>query len=227
MRQTETVELPSGKVVTIQEMTTKEQSLLTNKKKLRSGVALDELLRNCLDGSDEDIETWLIGDRYYLMIAIRKLTFGDDFEFSVKCPYCDFKSSQSILLSELKTQKPKIDPDGEGETILPQTGKKVKFRLLKGKDERTLMKMGKNDDNFVAGLLRLHTTEVEGESDLMDFFSALNAVDSKHLQEEIEKVDCGVDTLIECECPECQEDYEIDMPMDRSFFSLGTERRKT
>jgi len=39
--------------------------------------------------------------------------------------------------------------------------------------------------------------------------------------DELDRVDCGVDTNIEIECPECFSIQEVDLPFERSFFMPG------
>jgi hypothetical protein len=42
--------------------------------------------------------------------------------------------------------------------------------------------------------------------------------------EAADRVDCGVDTTIEVECPECREVQDVDLPFDSAFFLPGKER---
>ena len=48
--------------------------------------------------------------------------------------------------------------------------------------------------------------------------------DADFLVDEFDRVDCGVDTGIEIECPECFATQEVDLPFDRTFFMPGKER---
>ena len=38
------------------------------------------------------------------------------------------------------------------------------------------------------------------------------------------RVDCGVDTTIEVECPECFTVQEVELPFDKGFFLPGRDR---
>ena len=42
----------------------------------------------------------------------------------------------------------------------------------------------------------------------------------------VDRVDFGVDTTIEIECPDCFALQEVELPFDRSFFMPGKERTK-
>jgi len=75
---TEKVTLPSGIEATIREMTATEEGFLASQKMLKSGEAFEKILRNCVVEKDLDLDNLLVGDRYYLMLAIRRLTYGDE-----------------------------------------------------------------------------------------------------------------------------------------------------
>ena len=47
---------------------------------------------------------------------------------------------------------------------------------------------------------------------------------SKAVVDEFDRVDCGVDTTIEIECPECFGTQDVDLPFDKGFFLPGRER---
>ena len=49
-------------------------------------------------------------------------------------------------------------------------------------------------------------------------------VDLTKLPVRPDRVDCGVDTTIEVECPECREAQDVDLPFDSAFFLPGKER---
>jgi hypothetical protein len=48
--------------------------------------------------------------------------------------------------------------------------------------------------------------------------------DADLLLDEFDRVDCGVDTTVEIECPECFVTQEVDLPFDRTFFMPAKER---
>ena len=48
--------------------------------------------------------------------------------------------------------------------------------------------------------------------------------DADFLVDEFDRVDCGVDTAIEIECPECFATQDVELPFDRTFFMPGKER---
>lgn len=56
------------------------------------------------------------------------------------------------------------------------------------------------------------------------FLEDLSMRDADFLVDEFDRVDCGVDTAIEVECPECFTLQEVELPFDRGFFLPGKAR---
>ena len=92
------------------------------------------------------------------------------------------------------------------ETRLPDAGLRVWFRLLNGADERKLPQLRKTaGDRMLSAMLAWRVLEIEGvpEKDKRRFLEDLSLRDADFLVDEFDRVDCGVDTAIEVECPEC------------------------
>ena len=111
--------------------------------------------------------------------------------------------------------------------MLPDAGKRVWFRLLTGADERRLPQLRRSaDDKLLSAMLAFRVSEVEGVEarERRKFIEELTMRDADFLVDEFDRVDCGVDTAIEIECPECFASQEIDLPFERTFFMPGRER---
>jgi hypothetical protein len=71
--------------------------------------------------------------------------------------------------------------------------------------------------------------EPRQQRDKRRFLEDLSMRDADFLVDEFDRVDCGVDTTIEIECPECFATQEVELPFGRSFFMPGkgrTSRRR-
>jgi hypothetical protein len=80
------------------------------------------------------------------------------------------------------------------------------FRLFTGADERRLPQLHRTaGDRTFSAMLGWRVLEVEGvpEKDKRRFLEDLSLRDADFLVDEFDRVDCGVDTAIEVECPEC------------------------
>ena len=75
-------------------------------------------------------------------------------------------------------------------------------------------------------MLGWRVVEVEGVSpkDKRRFLEDLSMRDADFLVDEFDRVDCGVDTALEVECPECFTLQEVELPFDRGFFLPGKAR---
>ncbi len=217
---TEKVTLPSGAEATIREMTATEEGFLASQKMLKSGEAFEKILRNCLIEKDIDLDNMLVGDRYFLMLAIRRLTYGDDYDFKVRCASCGQTFNMSVNLADLPIKKLEGDPDATHTITLPRTGKKVTFRLLRGRDEKKIATtLRKTPQEIIRLSLFLHTVAVDGSENFSEkFFETLPGADSQYYRREIDAVTCGVDTVVEVECPECDNEFEVQLPISENFF---------
>ncbi len=98
-------------------------------------------------------------------------------------------------------------------------GKTIKFRLGTGKDEKAAAQH-KTVDNALVTMLARKITEIEGVQPGMirAYLEDLGLADLLKLQREFQRRDCGIETTIEIQCPECGSESEIELPLGRSFW---------
>jgi ribosomal protein S27E len=154
------------------------------------------------------------------MLSIRRLTYGDEYDFKVRCASCGQTFNMSVNLAELPIKKLEGDPDATHTITLPRTGRKVTFRLLRGRDEKKIATtLRKNPQEIIRLSLFLHTMAVDGSENFSEkFFETLPGADSQYYRKEIDAVTCGVDTVVEVECPECDNEFEVQLPISENFF---------
>jgi len=242
----EIITCPTGLMGRIRGMKVREERILSDRKLAKSGGQVDELLAACweetvdagpYDFGDKEID-WgqvLQGDRFYALLRVRALTYGAEYAFAVSCQSeaCRARIEWELDLGELPCRELSEESraafaDGNRfETVLPDAGKRVWFRLLTGADERKLPQLRRSaGDRLLSAMLAFRVVEVEGveSRERRRFIEDLTMRDADFLVDEFDRVDCGVDTTIEIECPECFATQEIDLPFDRSFFMPGKER---
>ena len=175
------------------------------------------------------------GDRFYALLQIRALTYGPEYAFAVNCGSdgCRARIEWEFDLRELpcrplsEESRAAFSDGNRFETVLPDAGKRVWFRLLTGSDERRLPQLRRSaGDKLLSAMLAFRVSEVEGVEarERRKFIEELTMRDADFLVDEFDRVDCGVDTAIEIECPECFATQEIDLPFERTFFMPGRER---
>ena len=242
----EIITCPSGLTGRIRGMKVREERVLADRKLAKSGGQVDELLLSCwketvdpgpYDFGDKEID-WskvLQGDRFFALLQIRALTYGPEYAFAVSCQTesCRSRIEWEIDLRQLPCRPLSEESraaflDGNRfESTLPDAGKRVWFRLLTGADERKLPQLRRSaGDRLLSAMLAFRTVEIEGVEprEHRQFIEDLSMRDADFLVDEFDRVDCGVETSIEIECPECFATQEIDLPFDRTFFMPGKAR---
>lgn len=116
--------------------------------------------------------------------------------------------------------------------VIPDTGKKIFFSLPVGADEekmkkreRERKKKGKQaDTNEMLDAIQMRIIEIEGvepgkrNEGITEYLEELSLADLAALLDRFDDADCGVETTIEIECPECSTIQEVDLPFDSAFF---------
>ncbi|MDC1160198.1 hypothetical protein OAT10_00440 [Luminiphilus sp.] len=251
---TEIVELPSkGRYypedhplymmdsVEIRYMTAKDEDTLTSKTLLNKGVALDRFLQGVIVDQRIKINTLLTGDKNALLVASRITGYGADYNTKVQCPNCSSTSDYSFNLNFCKVDdgsaileyvpyedsKLKKEEPGMFSIILPVTGFSVKFKLLNGHDENTLVKRIKTTkeykkyDTNVTTLFKTIIVSVEGSDDryaINEFIENMPAADSRHLRKTYEVVMPKIDMTQTFICEHCGEESRLEVPLTAEFF---------
>lgn len=238
---------PSGLVGRIRGMKAREERVLADRKLARSGAQLEEILAACweetLDAGPYDFGEqpidWgkvLQGDRFFAMLQIRVLSYGPEYAFSVPCENrgCRARIEWELELRDLPVRTLSDESraaflnGNRFETVLPDAGRKVAFRLLTGADERRMAVLRRAaGERPITTLLGFRLESIDGVEprDKQRFIEDLGMADVTYLLREFDRVDCGVDTEIEVECPECFSTTRIELPFEKGFFL--PERRRT
>ncbi len=237
----ETITCPSGLAGTIRGLKGKEGTLLADRAAAKSGATFEKILAACWLSTDDpgpyQVEEgkplgWskvLVADRFYTLLQIRALTFGDGYAFSVQCAAasCRERFEWELKLSELPVRalsEEALEAFTTGnrlETRLPHDGRKVWFRLLTGADEQRAAKSLKaGQDGLLQAALLARIVEIEGvaEKERRKFLDEMELADQVALLDRFDEADGGVETRIEVECPACLSVQEIDLPFERGFF---------
>lgn len=121
--------------------------ILSNQRMLKSGTAMTELMRLCVRLPNEfEIEDLLVGDHIYLLYILRGITYGPQYEFTVKTPSGN-RMLCELDLSELQEGIVYADPNLGKEPFriqLPylteQTGRDfyASIRFLRVRDSREI-----------------------------------------------------------------------------------------
>lgn len=234
---TETIQLPSKGMfypnkksfVEIKYMTAEEDNILFSEDLIKSGKVLDVLLDSVIKDKDLRPDDMLSGDRNYVLISARRTGLGDDYKpGKIRCESCRQDFEPTVDLSLLKSRDLELEPDSDGlyEVTLPVTKLTIKFRLLRGSDEKRLSKsMEKKGSSKISRLITerylLQIMEVNGNKDktyINRFISAMPTKDSLFFREYNKQVEPGLDLNYEFECSNCGHLQERDVPITSKLF---------
>jgi hypothetical protein len=202
-----TFELPSGIEIELKEMTGAEEELLTNQRLIRSGDAINQVLRNCFvrigdntEPSVNDMLDLLSGDRLFALVRLRQISLGDEVELELTCSNsaCRMENYTSVNLEELKVTH--YSEQREFDFLLPGTKKTVRFNYLDGHKEKRLA--GLREPNITSAML-IRIIDIDGNPPSKKSLAEMSMRDRNALRQEMARVDAGIDTVVEVECEGC------------------------
>lgn len=233
----ETITCPSGLTGVVRNLTVGESRILTGKS--RSGAQLGTLLSTCwlqtLDPGPYTLSDgkvpWdevLLGDRFYVLLHVRMLTYGAEYAFAVACSNraCGRRVDWTLNLADLPVRSLSAESrqafaqGNRFEASLPGE-RRAAFGLLIGKDETRMARLqGTGDDAVLSRLLAMRVQDVTGVPPQQKnaFLERLSLQQARLLLTAFEKADCGVDTEIEIGCPHCGYPQQVDLPLDQNFL---------
>lgn len=174
-----TIDLPGGYIdeqrkvhrqAVIREMNGFDEEAMAHAMKSTKPMAfLDEALRRCVvqigehEVNERMLDNLLVGDRNWLIIGIRRATYGDEWETGFTCPKCKSDSDVIFDLASDFDMKTVDSPIIEFE--LSKSGSKVKARFPNGEDQKAMMgsSQGTTIPEVNSILLSRCLLEVDGE----------------------------------------------------------------
>lgn len=188
--------------------------------------------RNCREGFDQTIDLSELPVRMLEKEQVEAIKRGEN-SFSTRMPTTE-ERKELTSASALALAK------GRKYEVIPDTGDIITFKLFTGADERRMDKLKKQGDFEENELIHSVAQRIQGikipkkgegeeqeyeeikidpkkkaavayldEFDLPAVAALLDRMDAK---------DCGVETLIEIDCPACGNLMRVDLPLDENFF---------
>ena len=240
---TETVTLPSkglvypetsllaeGKIE-MRYMSAKDEDILTNINFIKQGTAIDKLLRS-LVVTPIDIDDLVLGDKNAILFAARILGYGKDYQFKFKNEATGKDEDYTFDLTTLKEKEINeslLEPGkNEFKFELPQSKNVVTFKLLTGKDEKSidaeikgLQKIDPNGSFENTTRLKHMITSINGKADavtIRDFVdNYLLAPDSRALKKYYNEISPDIDTVVTLEKDGYTQEG-VNIPIGINFF---------
>lgn len=212
-------------------MTVKEEEILSTSRFIRSGsvtrMILDRVIASNISAKDI-----LLFDSNFLMFYLRKVSYGDDYKFTLTCrnQACTKKFQHTVKISQIEFEElpDVVEPI---EVKLPSSKYTVRSILPRLYHSEDIVAKNsnrkKNSDSEDKGLLDnlVVTTreiispngDIVPKQDWEEFFEAIIGIDRSALRDAT-SFNTGVDTLKNVVCPYCEEDYEGTIPIGTEFF---------
>jgi len=240
-----TVALPSkGKVypqesslhmkeeVEIRAMTTRDEEILTSPALAKQGKSITELLKSCLTNKTINPEEMLSGDRNAILVFLRALSYGTDYEAEVECESCKTKQNFEFNINNIPIKSLEVEPVVPGENkfkvFLPQSKKEVVVKFLTGKDEteiafslEKLSKLGSEAPPTLTLRLKSAIVSVDGKTDKVfidKFVRNMPARDARVIRKFLNENEPSLELKSPFVCRNCGEAKEVDIPLTAEFF---------
>ena len=240
---TETVTLPSKGLVypetsplakgeiEMRYMRAVDEDILTNINFIRQGTAIDKLLKSLIV-SPIDIDDLIVGDKNAVLFAARILGYGKDYTFKFRNEATSREEEYTVDLTTLKEKE--IDEalfekgKNEFKHTLSKSGNVVTFKLLTGKDEKSIDAEIKglqkvNPDGSFENTTRLKhmITSINGKTDqasIRDFVeNHLLAPESRELKKIYNDISPDIDTVVTVEKDGYVQEGVV-IPININFF---------
>lgn len=224
---------PVNGILHIRQMTGNEEQYLASTRFLRSGEALNKIFKDCIRESINP-ENLLVEDRTYLMIYLRGMSYGTDYEVNVACSECGQHFDKVIQLDLDVNECPANFNDSNLIVKLPVSGYVMTYRFQTGKDVNVISNHSNNkikdygpdaiDDTSLFKIALMVNSVSNGANNITDRISIQALLQKMPIKDVLTIKHCienppfGVLTKQTTACPFCPEEFSFDIPMGASFF---------
>lgn len=228
---------PEDGVLHIRAMTGEEEQILATPRYAKRGQGINMIFQRCLRETVKPDELLSI-DRTYLLIALRNISYGHEYEVEIKCPDCDKKFAHTIRLDQLMVDYCPPDFQVPLTDELPKSNLKFSYRLSRGKDENLVTEYREKrvreygdsavDDSLLYRIaLMLENIEgVKDRTELMVLLKKLPIQDISFLRGLALDPPFGVNTKCDITCSLCFHDFEVELPLEAGFFFPRHKKKK-
>lgn len=203
-----------GAPITIRPMTFEDEKALVSAGKAQDPVNL--VLQRCT--TNINIPDLLSMDKLYLIMKLREISYGDDYNTLLVCSHCKAENPTTVKLSNLNVNPVPDDFVDPVTVMLPTIKKEAKVRLPRVRDEKMMQ-----DTQAALDQMWRFVVEIDGHSDKSIIASVVDRLPLKDIRTILNavKTDFGVDTKIKFECNSCGGVTVVDLPIDSNFFDVN------
>jgi hypothetical protein len=194
-----------------------DEQLILNGKGIERDI-VTELLEKTVEGVD--VSELLLMDKTYLLMKLREVSYGDDYEFGVVCRKCNHESKSKIQLSkQLNISHIPEDFEDPRPVKLPKLGVEALVRLPRNREEHYLL-----DTETIYKNLYRFVVSLNDNNDPVFISQAIQMMaiaDVKTIFREVTNAAYGIDPRFVFKCGKCEHKETLAVPIDSGFFSVS------
>jgi hypothetical protein len=201
-------------MTTLRPMTFEDEKSLVSAAKGQDPINI--ILARCC--TNLNVAELLPMDKLYLIMKLREISYGDDYNTLLICPSCKAENPAKIQLSQLNINPVPDDFSDPVEVMLPSLKKVAKVRLPRLKDDKYM----KTTEEALNNIWRF-VDQIDEYSDTQIIASVLKKLPIKDMRVILKamKTDYGVDTAIKFNCTSCGTQSVVELPIDANFFDVN------
>lgn len=202
-----------GSPITIRPMTYEDERAMVSQS---SDDPMNIVLSRCV--GNVKVHDLLLMDKMFLIMKLREISFGDDYEVLLICPDCGEENPATIKLSQLPIN-PVPDDFVDPVTIsLKGIDKECKVRLPRVRDTKHLS----GEEGYFNDLWRF-VESIDGHTDksiIHPVVEGLPVMDRRAIVNAM-LVDYGIETKAKLDCKKCGGVNVVELPIGTGFFGVN------
>jgi hypothetical protein len=212
-------------IVRLQPMTLKDEEILSNQSYIKNGSVFRRLIDSCMLNNFE-AKYFTPYDVYYLIYALREITYGKDYSFEVSCidEKCNKKFNYDLKMSEVEFETLENEIEPIKTVKLPVSKYTVTIRYQTIGDDEEARKMV-SDCGDLAKSFAVRTVEILNNDDepvnpkdWPEFYEAIPGKDRAELTKLFKDIDDLKVPTVKVTCPKCGAEWETEIPFNKEFF---------
>jgi hypothetical protein len=206
--------IAAEKPITIRPMTFDDEKAMLSKKNVNQDI-LNILLGRCVENID--VGQLLQMDKLYLIMKLREISYGDEYNASISCPGCRRDNSVKFALSTLQVNRVDDTMTNPVEVKLPVIKKTAMVSLPRVSDENYFT----NAEHAVSNLWRF-VESVDGHDSkglISKLIPELPLKDIHAILDIMSGNKYGIDTKVRFICNFCNHNEIMELPITSDFFS--------
>lgn len=214
-------------IVRLRPMSLADEEIIANQAYIKNGTVFTNLLNSCMV-NNFDARNFISYDVYYLIYALRQITYGETYDFDLTCPECESVYKYSLDMSEVEFSEVEKDETLYKKFKLPVSKYTVEMRCSTLGDEEQINRLSKKFGNEYSKIVLSYVCRTLGilnekgeainPNDFQDFFIALPAKDVKTINDKFSSIEDMKIPRVTCTCPKCGYSEEQTIPFTPEFF---------